>query len=152
MLVVWATTIAGSAGALMAQALLIPGGLALPSPGRAALAAALVAGGALLRWWAILTLGRLFTVDVAVQQKHRVVRTGPYRLVRHPAYAGLLLSLLGIGVALGSWQAPPLLLLPALGGLLYRIGVEERALLRGLGDDYAAYRRTVRFRLVPFVL
>jgi protein-S-isoprenylcysteine O-methyltransferase len=124
----------------------------LPSPGCSWLAAALVAGGALLRWWAILTLGRLFTVDVAVQQEHRVVRKGPYRLVRHPAYAGLLCSLLGLGVALGSWLTPLLLLLPSLGGLLYRIVVEERALLLSLGDDYADYRRTVRFRLVPFVL
>jgi len=152
MLVVWLTAIGGSAGALLAQALLIPGGLVLPGPGRAGLAAALVVGGALLRWWAILTLGRLFTVDVAVQRAHRVVRSGPYQLVRHPAYSGLLCSLLGIGVALGSWQAPLLILSPALGGLLYRIVVEERALLRGLGDDYAAYRRTVRRILVPFLL
>jgi len=51
--------------------------------------------GVALRWHAIRTLGRFFTRDVAVRGDQTVVQTGPYRLIRHPAYSGTLLTLLG---------------------------------------------------------
>ena len=53
--------------------------------------------GLLLRWWAIITLGRFFTVDVTIEPDHELVERGPFRLVRHPSYTGVLLALRGFG-------------------------------------------------------
>ena len=106
--------------------------------------------GTALRFWAIVTLGRYFTIDVAVRSRQPVVQTGPYRLVRHPSYSGLLLIMVGMGVALANWVS--LIVLPAcvMIGLLYRVRVEERALVQVLGQPYVDYmRRTKRF--IPFV-
>jgi protein-S-isoprenylcysteine O-methyltransferase Ste14 len=112
--------------------------------------AVLIVLGAALRWWAILTLGRYFTVDVAVRSAQAVVRSGPYRFVRHPAYSGLLLIALGIGLALANWASVVAVLAVSLIGLLYRVRVEERALIAALGKPYADYMRHTR-RFIPFV-
>ena len=106
--------------------------------------------GAALRWWAILTLGRYFTFDVAVRPTQAVVQSGPYRLIRHPSYSGLLLSLLGLGLALANWASLVTLPACALIGMLYRVRVEERTLTEALGQPYVDYmRRTKRF--IPFL-
>jgi protein-S-isoprenylcysteine O-methyltransferase Ste14 len=110
----------------------------------------LVLLGGVLRWWAILTLGRYFTFDVAVRATQKVVQSGPYRFVRHPAYSGTLLCLLGIGLALANWASLVAILASTCIGLLYRVRVEERALTDALGQPYADYmRRTQRF--IPFI-
>jgi protein-S-isoprenylcysteine O-methyltransferase Ste14 len=107
--------------------------------------------GAALRWWAIITLGRYFTLDVAVRSAQPVVQSGPYRVVRHPAYSGTLLSLLGAGLALANLVSLVALLAGSVVGLLYRVRVEERALTEALGQPYVDYmRRTKRF--IPFVV
>lgn len=59
--------------------------------------------GLALRLWAVVTLGRFFKVTVSIQDHHRVIRSGPYRVLRHPSYTGLLLLLGGLGLALGTW-------------------------------------------------
>ena len=106
--------------------------------------------GVALRRWAIITLGRYFTFDVAVRSTQQVVQAGPYRLVRHPAYSGLLLSMLGVGVALANWASLVAIVAGGMIGLLYRVRVEERALTEGLGKPYTDYmRRTKRF--IPFI-
>jgi protein-S-isoprenylcysteine O-methyltransferase Ste14 len=112
---------------------------------------ALILLGVALRWWAILTLGRYFTLDVAVRSTQAVVQSGPYRFVRHPAYSGTLLSLLGLGMALANWASVVALLAGGLVGLLYRIRVEERALSEALGQPYVDYMRRTR-RHIPFIL
>jgi len=87
------------------------------------------------------------TVDIDAGQ--RVITTGPYAVVRHPMYAGVLLILLFTPIALGSWWALiPMIPLPAI--LVWRIRSEERILTRDLAG-YDAYRRTVPNRLIPFV-
>jgi len=104
--------------------------------------------GLLLRLWAVLALGRSFTTTVLVQSEQRVVATGPYRIVRHPSYLGLLILFLGLGVALGDVASTAaLVVLPGI-GLVRRIAVEEAALQAGLGDEYVAYMRG-RARLIP---
>ncbi|HEX8036402.1 MAG TPA: isoprenylcysteine carboxylmethyltransferase family protein [Ktedonobacterales bacterium] len=108
----------------------------------------LLGGG--LRWWAILTLGRYFTFDVAVRATQKVVQTGPYRLIRHPAYSGTLLSLLGVGLALANWVSLVAILAGVLIGLLYRVRVEEKALIEGLGQPYVDYMRRSK-RFIPFM-
>ncbi len=71
--------------------------------------------------------------------------------MRHPSYSGLLLFFLGIGFALGDWLSMLLQVLVPFVGIMYRIWVEEQALMSAFGDEYRLYRKKVR-RLVPFVL
>ena len=106
--------------------------------------------GAALRWWSIITLGRYFTADVEVRSAQAVVRTGPYRLVRHPSYTAILVMLLGLGLALTNWAGLVVLLAGGLIGLGYRVRVEERALVEALGQPYADYMRHTK-RFIPFL-
>jgi protein-S-isoprenylcysteine O-methyltransferase Ste14 len=87
------------------------------------------------------------TIQVAEGQS--VISTGPYALVRHPMYAGALVMLIGIPLALGSWWGllALLLILPV---LIWRLLDEERFLRENL-SGYADYQTQVKYRLVPFV-
>jgi protein-S-isoprenylcysteine O-methyltransferase Ste14 len=110
----------------------------------------LMAAGIAFRQWAVAVLGRFFTTDVRVHRDQRVVETGPYRWVRHPSYTGLLMTLVGVGLALGNWASlATLVVLPA-AGLVIRIRIEERVLLNGLGEPYRRYAEG-RARLIPGV-
>ena len=111
-------------------------------------APSVMAFGLALRWWAIVTLGRFFTVDVAIHRDHQIVRTGPYRFVRHPSYSGLVLAFLGLGLLLGNWISLLMLMTPIVVALAARIAVEERALHAAFGADYAEYAAHTK-RLVP---
>lgn len=145
MLVVWLSTAVGLALAI-AVARVPAGRLPWPPLVSHLLALCLVLGGLALRWTAILTLGRLFTVDVAIHADHVVVETGPYRLVRHPSYTGLLIAFLGVGLSFASWLSVLALLVPVTLGIVNRVAKEERALHASLGAPYAAYSaRTKRF-------
>jgi protein-S-isoprenylcysteine O-methyltransferase len=76
---------------------------------------------------------------VQILPDHQLVTSGPYRVVRHPSYSGLLLFFAGLGIALGGWlSAAVMLVLPAL-GVLYRIRVEEEVLLGAFGQEYRMY-------------
>jgi protein-S-isoprenylcysteine O-methyltransferase len=110
--------------------------------------AALFVGGLALRWWSIVTLGRFFTVDVQVARDHEVVQKGPFALVRHPSYTGLLLAFVGFGFSLANWLALVVLLVPIIAALLRRIDVEEQALVNALGERYRSYMERTK-RLVP---
>jgi protein-S-isoprenylcysteine O-methyltransferase len=105
--------------------------------------------GLVLRWAAILYLGRFFTIDVSVTADHKVIDNGPYRFVRHPSYSGLLLMLLGIGMSTANVLALLVIMLPGI-GLLYRIKVEESVLAESLGSRYREYMQKTK-RLIPFV-
>ena len=118
-------------------------------PWRAASLATFVAGTA-LRWWAIIHLGRFFTVDIAVARDQRVVDDGPYRLVRHPSYTGLLMQYTGWALSLNNMVALPVVLVPVFISLAYRMRMEETSLTHALGDAYSAYCRRTK-RLVPAV-
>lgn len=104
--------------------------------------------GIALRQWAVLTLGSFFTVVVQVTSDQHVVDRGPYRWVRHPSYTGLLLTLVGLGAALGNWLSLVALAVLPTAGLVIRIRVEEAALLSALGEPYRRYAEHRR-RLVP---
>jgi protein-S-isoprenylcysteine O-methyltransferase Ste14 len=106
--------------------------------------------GAALRWWAIFTLGRYFTFEVAVRSTQSVVRSGPYRFVRHPSYTAILIMLLGVAMALTNWASLVAMLAGGLIGLLYRVRVEERALVDALGQPYRDYMRHSK-RFIPFI-
>jgi protein-S-isoprenylcysteine O-methyltransferase Ste14 len=111
---------------------------------------ALILAGLVFRFYAMWVLGRFFTYDVAVQAGQTVIEAGPYGYIRHPSYTGALISLVGLGLALGNWAA--LLTILACMGIAYayRITVEEAALVAVLGEPYKQYmRRTCR--LLPFL-
>jgi protein-S-isoprenylcysteine O-methyltransferase Ste14 len=103
-----------------------------------------------LRWWCFQTLGRCFTFSVMTSKDQPVITIGPYRVLRHPSYAGLLLILLGIGLTFGNLLSLAAVMLFATIGLLNRIRVEEAALSTALGPQYEAFARD-RKRLIPFV-
>jgi protein-S-isoprenylcysteine O-methyltransferase Ste14 len=106
--------------------------------------------GLLLRWIAILSLKRQFTVDVAIRKDHQIVRDGIYRFVRHPAYAGSLLSFFGLGFCFANVICFVITFFPICAAFLYRIRVEERALIAAFGDDYSRYAQSTK-RLIPGV-
>jgi len=108
----------------------------------------LMGGGIALRQWAVALLGRFFTVDVRVQPGQTVVDRGPYRWVRHPAYTGMILTCVGIGLALGNLASLAVLTVVPAAGLVVRIRFEERALLDGLGEPYRRFAAS-RPRLFP---
>ena len=97
------------------------------------------AAGNLLRVWATYAMGSSFDKDVLVRRDHRLVTTGPFRLTRHPIYAGNLLAELGLGIALGSW--PLVLFTLALSTPVnnWRASREEQILRAHFGADYEAY-------------
>jgi protein-S-isoprenylcysteine O-methyltransferase Ste14 len=111
---------------------------------------ALIWAGIGLRWWSFRTLGRYFTFDVMTSADQPVITTGPYSVLRHPGYAGLLLILLGIGVSYGNWLSLAALTILPLAGFVNRIRVEEAALSAELGSAYTGYASS-RKRLIPFV-
>jgi protein-S-isoprenylcysteine O-methyltransferase Ste14 len=100
---------------------------------------ALMVSGIVIRQWAVAVLGRFFTIDVRVQPGQAVVDKGPYRWVRHPSYTGLIMTFVGMGLALGNWAALAVVAVVPTAGLLVRIRVEERALLESLGEPYRRF-------------
>ena len=110
----------------------------------------LFVAGLVLRWWAIITLGRFFTVDVTIEKDHELVERGPFRVVRHPSYTGVLLAFVGFALTLHNWAALLVMLVPIFAAFIRRMNVEEDALSRALGSRYADYMRRTK-RLVPFV-
>jgi protein-S-isoprenylcysteine O-methyltransferase Ste14 len=113
------------------------------------LCAALVGVGVAVAWWARLYLGRMWSARITLKTDHKVVDSGPYSLVRHPIYSGLLLSLLATAAAKGT-------VLGIVGFVILLIGIwfkarlEERWLTSELrADAYENYRRRVPM-LLPF--
>jgi len=92
-------------------------------------------------------LGGNWSGTVTLKQDHELIRTGPYRWVRHPIYTGLLLAVLGSAIALGEWRGAVGLALIA-AALLRRIAIEERFLIQQFGAGYLGYRAEVA-ALVP---
>jgi protein-S-isoprenylcysteine O-methyltransferase Ste14 len=106
--------------------------------------------GLALTVWAYHTLGRFFSLEVQIQIEHRVVNTGPYRLLRHPGYAGVLFGFTGLGIAVQSWVSVIMTLIATTTAFAYRARIEERFLVAELGNDYIRYMARTR-RLVPYV-
>jgi protein-S-isoprenylcysteine O-methyltransferase Ste14 len=150
MRLLWVSIAFGVGSAIAAQSLRLA-----PLPGASGilrlLALVLMVGGLSIRWAAILTLGRFFTVDVAIQAQQPLIQSGVYRFVRHPSYAGLLLAFVGLGVFFSSWVSLAMLLVPITAAVVNRIAKEEAVLLVSLGTPYAEYCRRTK-RLIPGLL
>ena len=98
-----------------------------------------------------LVVNRFFSPVVRIQEErgHRLITEGPYRFVRHPGYAGMLLSFLGSGLVLGSWWSL-LPLIPVVVLILRRTILEDHYLREHL-EGYVGYAERVRYRLLPGV-
>jgi protein-S-isoprenylcysteine O-methyltransferase Ste14 len=121
-------------------------------PGALAFSAGLVffLAGLGLRGWSFAALGRYSTYGIVVSPAQPVVATGPYRWLRHPSYTGGLLICGGAGLASANWAGVAAMTLLPLAVTVWRIHLEEHALLTGLGERYRAYACDRR-RLVPLV-
>jgi protein-S-isoprenylcysteine O-methyltransferase Ste14 len=104
--------------------------------------------GLAIRIWSVIVLGSAFRTTVEVDAGQQIVDRGPYRLVRHPSYTGILLIALGYGLTLGNWLSVVILLVIPLGTMLRRIAVEEATLTEVIGQPYIAYKERTK-RLVP---
>lgn len=111
-------------------------------------ALALIVTGLAIRWTAIATLGRSFSANVAIHATQTVHKTGLFRFVRHPSYAGLMLIFVAIGLRTRNWMGFAIILIPTTIALLYRIHVEEDALTQAFGQEYLDYMRNTS-RLIP---
>jgi protein-S-isoprenylcysteine O-methyltransferase len=103
-----------------------------------------------LRVWAAVTLGGYYTRTLMTTEGHRVVTTGPYARIRHPAYLGVILLWSGFGVLSSNLVIVFIFPVMFMAVYLYRISVEEKMLVRELGDDYVQYQRRTR-KLIPAV-
>lgn len=104
--------------------------------------------GFLLRIWAIVTLGHSFRTTVEVDQNQQIIKHGPYKWIRHPSYSGLLLMCCGFGIAVQNWLSVTVVIVLPLLALLYRIRIEEAALVTEIGAPYREYQRHTK-RLIP---
>ncbi|KAI0759692.1 hypothetical protein BD413DRAFT_456488, partial [Trametes elegans] len=130
---------------------------------------ALVVAGTVIRMWSYRALGALFTFEVVIKDDHRLITWGPYKHVRHPAYSGLALLLVGthlihfgeggyvaycglsatpIVVFVNIWRAGSLF---TLFSLCRRCGIEDGQLRDMFGAEWEQYRRNVPCALLPFV-
>jgi protein-S-isoprenylcysteine O-methyltransferase Ste14 len=112
--------------------------------------AAVTAAGLHFSVWARRHLGKNWSQAVTVKEDHELVTSGPYALVRHPIYTGLLMAFVGSAIARGEWRG--LLAVTLVLTVLWRkLSLEERWMGSRFGDPYAAYARRVR-RLVPYIV
>ena len=100
--------------------------------------------------WARRVLGRNWSGIVTVKQDHELVRTGPYRWVRHPIYTGLLIAFAGTAISRGEWRGV-LAFAIVFAALWRKLRLEERWMIETFGDAYLRYRGEVK-ALIPFVL
>ena len=107
--------------------------------------------GALFYLWAKSVLGRFWSIEVRVLTDHTAIEKGPFRLIRHPMYAGQVLVYIGLlGLALQSWAA--ILFILIVSSIYYgnRIRIEEKLLAAELGNAYLDYMKRTK-RLIPFI-
>jgi protein-S-isoprenylcysteine O-methyltransferase len=111
---------------------------------------ALMVGGIVLRNWAGRTLGAFYTRTLRVQDGQQIVRDGPYRVIRHPGYAGALLLWVGAVVAVVNWIAIAIVAPVIVGAYAYRIHCEEAMLASTFGEQYQEYQAQT-WKLIPLI-
>jgi protein-S-isoprenylcysteine O-methyltransferase Ste14 len=114
------------------------------------LGALMLIGGTTFRLHAIRTLGKFFTSIVQVKEEHRIIETGPYKVLRHPSYTGAYIAMLGCALFLHSIGG---IITFGIGMLLVyrlRIDVEEAALINRFQEDYKKYQRKT-YKMFPYI-
>ena len=110
----------------------------------------LILGGIFFRLWAVKTLGKYFRLTVVIQRGHRLISHGPYKSLRHPAYAGSFITLLGIGLVLENWLSLLTLIIINFIGFSVRTNYEESSLKEYFKGEYVEYKKHT-YKLIPFV-
>ncbi len=96
-----------------------------------------------LKWWAMLTLGEYWSVHIEIRESHKLIKYGPYRYLRHPAYLSNLMAYLGIPLIANAYYTLIGVFLIYLPFNLIRLHLEEKELMRKFGEEYEDYRRKV---------
>ncbi|PSK92100.1 methyltransferase family protein [Taibaiella chishuiensis] len=109
-----------------------------------------ILAGVLMRLAVIRSLGRFFTADVTIRQDHALKQDGFYKYLRHPSYTASLISFAGFGLSLNNWISLALIVCTILIAFIYRIRVEEEALIGHFGEAYRRYRQTTK-AIIPFI-
>jgi protein-S-isoprenylcysteine O-methyltransferase Ste14 len=112
--------------------------------------ASLLVAGLSFAVWARVHLGQYWSGNVTLKPGHRLIRSGPYALVRHPIYTGILLAMLGTALALDQFRGV-LALVIATQAFVRKLRIEEHWLTEELGSEYVQYRREVK-ALVPGII
>lgn len=110
----------------------------------------LILAGMVIRFIAVRSLGRFFTVNVTIREDHKIIQTGLYKLIRHPAYSGSLISFFGLGIALNNWISVFVITIPITIAFMNRIKIEEALLTDQFGEAYTEYMKRT-YCLIPLI-
>jgi protein-S-isoprenylcysteine O-methyltransferase Ste14 len=108
----------------------------------------LIVCGLFVRWFAVFSLKHQFTVDVSIRKNHRMIKEGIYRFVRHPAYAGSLVSFFGLGLYFSNYLSLLIIFVPICVAFLHRVRIEEEVLIHAFGSEYLDYCASTK-RFIP---
>ena len=111
---------------------------------------ALIVLGMFIRFIAIRTLGKFFTVNLAIHGDQSLIKTGLYKYIRHPSYTGSLLSFVGFGLSLNNWLSLIIILVPIIVTMINRINIEENLMYVQFGSEYEDYKKKTK-RLIPMI-
>lgn len=111
---------------------------------------AIIIVGMIFRWYSINVLGKYFTGVVMIQQDHKIIKKGPYKILRHPSYTGGIIYLVGVGVSANDWLTTLVFLITSGISYSYRIKIEEKALLEHFGNDYSNYQKET-WKMIPYI-
>jgi protein-S-isoprenylcysteine O-methyltransferase Ste14 len=114
-----------------------------PALWQTVLSVLLLTAACVLSWTATFALGRQLRVDAALAADHALIRSGPYRLVRHPIYTSMLALFLGTGVLIATWYLLMAGLALFLAGAAIRIRAEDALLESRFGNEFRDYKNTV---------
>ena len=106
--------------------------------------------GLIIRVTSILTLKKQFTYTVTKIENHELIETGLYKKIRHPGYLGQLIIFLGISTCLSNWISILLMIIPVLSGYINRINIEEKFMVKNMGQKYLDYQTRTK-KLIPAV-
>jgi protein-S-isoprenylcysteine O-methyltransferase Ste14 len=109
-----------------------------------------ILAGLIIRWIAIIQLGKSFTVDVAITDVANLKTDGIYNRVRHPSYLGLLLVVTGFSITMNSILSVFVVVVPIFLAISYRINVEEKLLISEFGEKYIQFKATTK-KIIPFI-
>jgi len=96
-----------------------------------------------LKWWAMLTLREYWSVHIEIRESHKLIKDGPYRYLRHPAYLSNLMEYLGIPLIANAYYTLIGVFLIYVPFNLIRLHLEEKELIRKFGEEYEDYRKKV---------
>jgi protein-S-isoprenylcysteine O-methyltransferase Ste14 len=113
----------------------------------APIGAVLAVAGTALAIWARMHLGRNWSSRPALKEGHELVTSGPYRIIRHPIYTGVILATLGSTIVSPTWLVM-FFIITAL--FIWRVHTEERLMMQQFPDQYPAYKKNT-WALVPYL-